>query len=123
MIDHITVQVADVDVSAQFYQAVLKPCGMEIMDKCDGGIGFGANGRSQFWIIPAAQPEDRELHIAFSVPDRASVHDFHRAAVDIGAEVLHAPKLHPEYEENYYACYVRDPDGHNIEAVNRGERG
>ena len=59
----------------------------------------------------------RESHIAFSAPDRATVDAFVRAAVDAGAEVLHEPRVWPEYHPNYYGGFVRDPDGNNVEAV------
>jgi catechol 2,3-dioxygenase-like lactoylglutathione lyase family enzyme len=69
--------------------------------------------------LPASRVADRELHFAFAAPDRAAVQRFHVAAVEIGAEILHEPKLFPEYGPLYFGCFVRDPDGHNVEAVCR----
>jgi predicted lactoylglutathione lyase len=81
-------------------------------------IGYGTNGKPDFWIGPVATGTDaREVHIAFSAPNRAAVNAFHDAAVRLGAEVLHAPRLWPEYHPNYYGAFVRDPDGNNVEAV------
>jgi catechol 2,3-dioxygenase-like lactoylglutathione lyase family enzyme len=64
--------------------------------------------------------ETRELHVAFTAPDRAAVDAVHQAAVAAGVEVLHAPREWPEYHPGYYAVFVRDPDGHNVEAVHHG---
>ncbi|MGA2209960.1 MAG: VOC family protein [Acidimicrobiales bacterium] len=117
MIDHVTLQVADVAVSRQFYEPLLATLGARVEGGDDGWVGFfGAEGGS-FWLIPAERPDDRELHVAFSAVDRAHVRDFHAAALGIGAEILHAPRLFPEYHDAYYGTFVRDPDGHNIEAV------
>ena len=57
------------------------------------------------------------LHIAFGAADRGVVDEFHRAAASIGAEILHQPRVFPEYHPNYYGCFIRDLDGHNVEAV------
>jgi catechol 2,3-dioxygenase-like lactoylglutathione lyase family enzyme len=80
-------------------------------------VGFFGPQQGSFWISPAQRGPDRELHVAFRAADRAAVRAFHRAAVSIGAEVLHAPRVFPEYHEHYFGAFVRDPDGHNIEAV------
>ena len=59
----------------------------------------------------------RESHLAFTAPDRAAVHAFFEGATARGAEVLHEPRLWPEYHATYYGAFVRDPDGNNVEAV------
>jgi catechol 2,3-dioxygenase-like lactoylglutathione lyase family enzyme len=87
MLDHLEVQCADVALSAAFYDMVRT------------GDGF------------------REAHIAFTAADRATVDAFFAAAVGVGADVLHEPRLWPEYHPNYYGAFVRDPDGNNVEAV------
>jgi catechol 2,3-dioxygenase-like lactoylglutathione lyase family enzyme len=71
-----------------------------------------------FWLGPHQTGEGfRESHIAFSAPDRAAVRAFFDAAQAAGAEVLHEPRMWPEYHPNYYGAFVRDPDGNNVEAV------
>ena len=81
-------------------------------------IGFGEPSRPEFWIGPRTTGEGfRETHVAFSAPNRAAVAAFYVAATAAGAEVLHEPRLWPEYHENYYGVFVRDPDGNNVEAV------
>jgi catechol 2,3-dioxygenase-like lactoylglutathione lyase family enzyme len=118
MIDHISIQCADVAASARFYDAVLATVGGgRVMDFGDA-IGFGDAGRPQFWIGPRTTGEGiREIHIAFNSPDRAAVAAFFDAAVALGAEVLHSPRLWAEYHPNYFGAFVRDPDGNNVEAV------
>jgi len=120
MIDHVTLQVADVAVSRAFYEPLLGALHIVVVFEDDGAVGFTGTGDAQsgsFWLIPAERPEDRELHLAFSAPDRAHVRAFHAAALDAGAEILNAPRIFPEYHPDYYGAFVRDPDGHNIEAV------
>ena len=71
-----------------------------------------------FWIGRQRTGEGfRETHIAFAAPDRAAVRGFFEAAKGAGAEVLHEPRLWPEYHAHYYGAFVRDPDGNNVEAV------
>jgi catechol 2,3-dioxygenase-like lactoylglutathione lyase family enzyme len=120
MIDHVTLQVADVATSRAFYEPLLASLHSAVVLEEDGAVGFmgrepGSSG--SFWLIPAERPADRELHLAFSAPDRAHVRAFHAAALEIGAEILNAPRLFPEYHPDYYGTFVRDPDGHNVEAV------
>jgi catechol 2,3-dioxygenase-like lactoylglutathione lyase family enzyme len=81
-------------------------------------IGYGVANRPTFWLGPLTTGEpNREIHIAFEAPDRAAVRAFFEAAVSLGAEVLHQPRVWPEYHPNYYGGFVRDPDGNNVEAV------
>jgi catechol 2,3-dioxygenase-like lactoylglutathione lyase family enzyme len=117
MIDHVTLQVGNVATSAAFYSAVLAPLG--IAPGVDDGqvVGYFGPDPGSFWLCPAERPEDRELHLAFGAANRHMVEAFHQAAMDAGAEILHAPRIFPEYHPDYYGAFVRDPDGHNIEAV------
>jgi catechol 2,3-dioxygenase-like lactoylglutathione lyase family enzyme len=121
MLDHVSLQCADVSASAAFYDAVLAPLGGErTMDSGDGK-GYGVAPRTDFWIGQQQTGEGfRESHIAFTAPDRSAVRAFFDAAVAVGAEVLHEPRFWPEYHENYFGAFVRDPDGNNVEAVSHG---
>jgi catechol 2,3-dioxygenase-like lactoylglutathione lyase family enzyme len=122
MFDHIGVQVADVEASLAFYLRVFQPLGLrEAMrypagDKIVVGLS-GPDGNPQFWLSPADRSEARELHVAFRAADRDAVDAVHKAAVAEGVEVLHAPREWPEYHEGYYGVFLRDPDGHNVEAM------
>jgi catechol 2,3-dioxygenase-like lactoylglutathione lyase family enzyme len=118
MLDHVSIQCADVPASAEFYDAVLATLGgARIMD-FGAVIGYGYAPRPDFWIGPQTTGEGfRETHVAFSAASRAAVRAFLAAAEAVGAEVLHEPRLWPEYHPHYYGVFVRDPDGNNVEAV------
>jgi catechol 2,3-dioxygenase-like lactoylglutathione lyase family enzyme len=119
MIDHLGLQCADLAASAAFYDAVLAPLGgTRIMD-FGVAIGYGTAGKPDFWISGIGGIADgfRESHIAFTAPSRAAVRAFFDTAVAHGGEVLHEPRLWPEYHETYYGAFVRDPDGNNVETV------
>jgi catechol 2,3-dioxygenase-like lactoylglutathione lyase family enzyme len=118
MIDHVGIQCADMARSAAFYDAVLAPLGgVRVMDFGEA-IGYGVPPHPDFWIGTLNSGEGfRESHLAFTAPDRATVRAFFEAAVANGAEVLHEPRLWPEYHPDYYGAFVRDPDGNNVEAV------
>lgn len=125
MFDHMGIQAADVDAAVAFYLDVFAPIGFVESVRFPVGasavVGIaGPQGVPQFWVGPVTPPdgaETRELHIAFSAPDRSAVDAVHAAAVQRGAEVLHEPRVFPEYHPGYYATFVRDLDGHNVEAV------
>ena len=117
MLDHLGIQCADVAAAAAFYDTVFVPLGFRrIMDFGDY-IGYGADQKPDFWLGPNTGSGFRESHIAFVAPDRAAVRAFFDAAVQTGAEVLHEPRVWPEYHPDYYGAFVRDPDGNNVEAV------
>ena len=117
MLDHVGFQCADLAASAAFYDRVLAPLGLRRLSDFEVAMGYG-DDFPDFWISEFDSGEGfRESHIAFKAADRAAVDAFFAAAVEAGAEVLHEPAVHPEYHENYYGAFVRDPDGNNVEAV------
>ena len=104
--------------SASFYDAVLAPLGGQRIMDFGVAIGYGTPQRPDFWIGAQNTGDGfRESHLAFSAPSRDAVRAFFEAARDLGAEVLHEPRVWPEYHEHYYGAFVRDPDGNNVEAV------
>ena len=115
MIDHTGIRVTDMAKSVAFYTAALAPLGYTLLHQVPGGAGFGAQGKADFWLSDAAPPADK-IHIAFRAIGRQIVRDFHAAALAAGAADNGAPGLRPRYHEHYYGGFVRDPDGHNIEA-------
>ena len=125
MLEHIGLQAGDVEASLAFYLRTFAAIGMrEAMrfpygDSIVAGLS-GPDGTATFWLSPPTGNETRELHVAFRAPDRAAVDAVHEAAVAAGVEVLHAPREWPEYHPGYYAVFLRDPDGHNVEAVHHG---
>jgi catechol 2,3-dioxygenase-like lactoylglutathione lyase family enzyme len=118
MLDHLSIQCADVAASLAFYDAALTPLGGSRVMDFGAVVGFGLPGKPSFWVGPLADGSaNREVHVAFVAPDRAAVRAFFDAAVAAGAVVLHEPRLWPEYHPTYYGAFVRDPDGNNVEAV------
>jgi catechol 2,3-dioxygenase-like lactoylglutathione lyase family enzyme len=117
VLDHVSIQCADVPASSAFYDQVLAPLGgTRVMDFGEV-LGYGV-GFPSFWLGPLTTGEpNREIHIAFQAADRAAVRAFFDAAVAVGATVLHEPRVWPEYHADYYGAFVRDPDGNNVEAV------
>jgi catechol 2,3-dioxygenase-like lactoylglutathione lyase family enzyme len=122
VIDHVGFPVSDYERSKAFYIAALAPLGYTLIvevqqDENDSpAAGFGANGKPDFWIGGEGGLK-RVLHVAIAVNERRMVDAFHRAAIDARARDNGAPGLRPHYHPDYYAAFVLDPDGHNIEAV------
>lgn len=123
MIHHIDFAVTDFARSRAFYVQALAPLGLAaVIDfRRDDGVllaGFGALPDPAFWIR-SGPPIDGRLHVAFLAGSRAQVDAFHAAAIRAGGVDNGAPGLRPRYAEHWYAAFVLDPDGHNIEAVCR----
>jgi catechol 2,3-dioxygenase-like lactoylglutathione lyase family enzyme len=122
MIDHVGFPVSDYAKSKAFYEQVLKPLGyvvvMEVQQSANDAkaAGFGAGGKPDFWI-GGEGALNLPMHIAIAAKDRASVDAFYKAALAAGATDNGAPGIRAHYHPNYYGAFVRDPDGHNIEAV------
>ena len=118
MLDHLSIQVADLEVAATFYDAVLATLGGRRIMEFPGTIGYGTDFPT-FWLGQEETHGDvrQECHIAFKAPDQDAVRAFRDAAADLGYEVLHEPRIWPEYHPGYFGAFVRDPDGNNVEAV------
>ncbi|SDR88400.1 VOC family protein [Microlunatus soli] len=117
MLDHFGINVADMATASAFYDKVLGVLGHRRIMDFDVAIGYGTT-EPDFWISTFdGVGANREMHVAFTAPDAATVRAFGEAAESLGAEILHAPRLWPEYHEHYYAVFVRDTEGNNVEAV------
>ncbi|MGH7820142.1 MAG: VOC family protein [Candidatus Binatia bacterium] len=117
MIDHFNIPVRDLERSRRFYELALAPLGLYFLLEDGQAAGFGTDSW-QFGIV-AAPPPFPKLHLAFSAGSRANVDRFFEAAISAGAEPNGPPGIREQYDPNYYAAFVLDPDGHNIEAVCR----
>lgn len=117
MIDHIALQVSDVEASASFYPVVFGPLGLGTVLRFGSVVGLGWDQKPFLWLGPSDHAETRELHLALSARSREAVDAVHAAAVARDVEVLHEPRVWPEYHPGYYGVFLRDPDGHNVEAV------
>ncbi|KAF1704986.1 VOC family protein [Pseudoxanthomonas kaohsiungensis] len=123
MLDHVGVTVADFARSLAFYRLALAPLGIDVAMEVDSSLtggsahaGFGSEGKPFFWIGDGGAVA-AGVHVAFLARSRAAVDAFHRAALAAGGVDNGAPGLRPHYHPNYYGAFVRDPDGHNVEAV------
>src|SRR3954454_24746240 len=122
VIDHLGVGVRDFDASLDFYTRALAPLGFELVATIESdtrAAGFGVEGRDDFWIHEG-RPAGR-AHIAFEGESREAVDGFHAASLQAGARANGAPGIRSEYSDSYYAAYVLDPNGNNIEAVHHGD--
>jgi catechol 2,3-dioxygenase-like lactoylglutathione lyase family enzyme len=119
LIDHLALRVRDVRRSRTFYERALEPFGVKVVESSQGP-GFAIEGGGDFWI-GEGEPPAAPVHVAFAAADRATVDKFHRAAVEAGGRDNGAPGLRPHYHAGYYAAYVIDPDGNNVEAVFHGD--
>ncbi len=122
MIDHVSVAVSDLDVSARFYERALSPLGLARLVVRPGTVGFG-KAYPEFWINlrggrAASAPGDG-AHVAIRTRTAAAVDAFHAAALAAGGASDGAPGLRPQHGDGagYYAAFFRDPDGNRIEAV------
>jgi catechol 2,3-dioxygenase-like lactoylglutathione lyase family enzyme len=124
MIDHVGFPVSDYARAKAFYIKALAPLGYTLIMEVDQdendapAAGFGKDGKADFWIGGEgglAKP----MHIAIVADERAVVDAFHAAAIEAGGQDNGAPGIRAHYHPNYYGAFVRDPDGHNIEAVCR----
>lgn len=123
MIDHTGVVVSDFEKSKQFYTRALAPIGYELLAEFPASVtghadvaGFGEAAKADFWISRGS-PNHPPLHVAFRARNRAQVDAFYQAAVAAGGRDNGAPGLRPHYHPDYYAAFVLDHDGHNIEVV------
>ena len=124
MIDHMGIAVTDIAKSRAFYEAALGPLGMSVQMEAtpnqteSGGtaLGFGVPGEKIFWIADGEKVGEG-THVAFRADRREQVDAFHAAGLKAGGRDNGGPGLRPHYGPNYYAAFVYDPDGANIEAV------
>ena len=112
MYDHIGLRVKDVKAAVRFYKATLEPLGY-VLD--DSGTGFGPKGQPGLWLHAGQQSSG--THLAFRAADRKSVDRFYAAGLKAGGRDNGGPGVRADYSPNYYAAFLVDPDGNNVEAV------
>ena len=118
MIDHLSLQCDDLEAATDWYDAVFEPLGVVRILEFGHVVGYGPrDGFPSFWLGRATDPGGRQTHVAFTAPDRETVRAVYAVAVDLGSEVLHEPRVWPEYHPHYFGAFFRDPDGNNVEVV------
>lgn len=124
VINHVEVGVSDVEASRRFYEAALAPLGLSLVISVEPArttrgtarYGFGRDGYPSFWIHGEAGAR-LPIHTAFTAANHEQVNEFHACALANGGKDNGAPGIREHYHSRYYAAYVLDPDGNNIEAV------
>jgi catechol 2,3-dioxygenase-like lactoylglutathione lyase family enzyme len=115
MIAHTSLAVSNYATSKTFYKKALAPLGYENNMEYGEAAGFNDGKNTDFWI--AAKDTVVPMHVAFEAKNKQEVEAFHKAALAAGASDNGAPGYRSEYWPGYYAAFVYDPDGHNVEAV------
>ena len=119
MIDHIGFEVADLERSGRFYDAVLYALGARRLIQSEHAVAYGVNG-PQVWIVVRGRPPAPGYgHLALSANGKAAVDAAYAGGLDNGGTDDGAPGMRPRYGERYYAAYLRDPDGLRVEVVSR----
>jgi catechol 2,3-dioxygenase-like lactoylglutathione lyase family enzyme len=124
VIDHVILTVSDFKRSAAFYAAALKPLGITAIIDYEGKDGhpdlkgFGASQKYFFWL-KEGKPDPHAVHVGFKAKNKSEVDEFYKAALAAGGKSKEPPKARLEYYPGYYATWVLDPDGHDIEVVHK----
>lgn len=125
VIDHTAFNVTDLERSKRFYELALAPLGYRVALELAGAVGFGDEPAvgddpgGDFWIA-VGEPQTPRTHLAFRATDANEVEAFYEAAIAAGGTDNGPPGERPHYHPGYYAAFVLDPDGYNVEAVYHG---
>ena len=117
MYDHIGIRVGNLETSVKFYSAALAPLGFVLCSKDESGAGFGPKGEPALWLYLHKGPASTGAHIAFRAPNHAAIGKFHAEGLKAGGRDNGAPGPRKDYSPTYYAAFLIDPDGNNVEAV------
>jgi catechol 2,3-dioxygenase-like lactoylglutathione lyase family enzyme len=115
MYDHIGLKVKDLAASVRFYEAALAPLGHVLCSRDDSGAGFGPAGEPALWLYAGGGGSG--AHVAFRASDRAAVDRFYSAGREAGGKDNGGPGVRADDSPTYYAAFLIDPDGNNVEAV------
>jgi catechol 2,3-dioxygenase-like lactoylglutathione lyase family enzyme len=117
MYDHIGLKVKNLDASVRFYGAALAPLGHVLASRDASGAGLGPPGEPALWLYLAENSAGPGVHVAFRAADRAAVDRFHAEGLAAGGRDHGRPGLRTDYGPSYYAAFLLDPEGNNVEAV------
>lgn len=120
IVSHVSLGTNDFDRAVRFYDAILPTLGVRRVMEHPGAVAYG-KAFPEFWVQTPVDGNEATVgngtHVGFLAADKEAVHAFHEAALAAGGIDEGAPGPRPQYGEPYYGCFVRDPDGHKIEAA------
>ena len=117
MFDHLGLRTSRLDACVRFYEAALSPLGHTLASRDESGAGLGPPGAPALWLTRVTDLEGSRAHLAFRAKDRSAVDRFHAAGLKAGGRDNGNPGPRPDYGPKYYAAFLLDPDGNNVEAV------
>jgi catechol 2,3-dioxygenase-like lactoylglutathione lyase family enzyme len=117
MYDHIGLRVGDLDTAVRFYTAALAPLGLVLCSQGDGYAGFGPKGAPALWLHLHKDGKATGAHVASSAADHDAVKKFHAEGIKAGGSDNGSAGPRRDYSPTYYAAFLIDPDGNNVEAV------
>jgi len=117
MYDHVGLRVGNLDASVRFYTAALASLGAGLCSRDASGAGFGPQDAPALWLVPRDGAAGPGVHVAFRAKDRRAVDGFYHAGLEAGGRDNGKPGLRADYGPKYYASFLVDPDGNNVEAV------
>ncbi|HTE42950.1 MAG TPA: VOC family protein [Steroidobacteraceae bacterium] len=117
MYDHLGFKVKDLPKSVRFYTAALQPLGHVLGSNDASYAGLGPKDAPALWLYASTDSKGTGAHIAFSADNRAAVDRFYKAGIENGGKDNGQPGLRADYSPTYYAAFLIDPDGNNVEAV------
>ncbi len=117
MYDHIGLRVKSLEASVRFYESALRALGHVVASRDEAGAGIGPAGAPALWLHARTESPSGGAHIAFRALSRTAVDAFHRDGLKAGGRDNGRPGVRADYAPTYYAAFLLDPDGNNVEAV------
>lgn len=117
MYDHVGLKVKDLNASVDFYTAALTPLGHVLCSRDESSASFGPQDQPELWLYPGDGADGSSVHLALRASERNTVDRFHKQGLKAGGRDNGAPGVRKDYSPNYYAAFLIDPDGNNVEAV------